>query len=370
MTLIVPYILASIFFVIANISSYTISKNIKRLFSVYCVLFFFIFLFFFIGGKPVNAGNDTILYLSSYGNLDSYYNAFFKSDNYYGGGEYLFWTLAYFFKSFGLDFSSYFHAYVLFFAILYFLWLKRVAENDEAVLCISITFFLLCYFLLFLSNAMRQVSATPFVLFAILYYGNRNYFLYLLFSFIAIGLHLSSIILFLYPLFYLLSIKVKKRTLFYTVLFLFVFSFFTEVVVSLLTKIDLLGLSNKVSLYSEEQGVFNVLVYKTFNFWLVTFIYVCSYFSKYFSKELFKQLSFFMSFVYLTSQYPEVGQRFMITPYLYVPIYIAYTLVNVSNLGFISKHKELIYIVFITICLLYGYLTYTNDSFIYNLVGE
>jgi hypothetical protein len=216
---------------------------------------------------------------------------------------------------------------------------------------------------------MRQVLATSFVLLSFLYFEKGNYIKLFTVLFVAIGFHVSSLVYVLYPLFWIFLKNKSKLFIFLFVISSFVVGFFIEQFSLLLQTISFAGVGDKVGLYITEDSYFQQFAYQTATFWILVIAFLAITLTDFCCRNTFMKFSFMMFFVMLTANFAEISQRFMILPYLYLPVLYGFFYIQLRSLKINDSFKIISACILGVVSCIYSSLVYNNDSFIYNLYG-
>jgi len=155
---------------------------------------------YFIGYRGLDAGYDTLNYITAFQNINGIFGAREIGEKFYGNTELFYWPLQAIFKYFIKEPRCWL---ILNYTIVFLLSLvvTRIFVNNKKIPFIIFIYIFLTYDLVYYGNIMRQSISFPLGLLSIYYLVNKRYLAYLLLLTLAVSLHWSSIIFVFAPFF-------------------------------------------------------------------------------------------------------------------------------------------------------------------------
>jgi len=291
------------------------------------ILIFYLLGSYFIGLRPLDAGFDTPSYVRAFLQIDDIFSAREVGKNTFGNTEFLYWPMQSFFKNFLSDPQAWlFLQYSIVFLLLGISY--RYLVMDTPIPVFIFVFVLLTFDLVYFGNALRQGLAFPIGVISVYFLIQKKYFHYLLLVGISIGLHWSSLIFLLTPIFQFALFQRRSFLLFYYLL-LPVFSF--SIIYILYYLFQFLGIDmivNKFDLYLHRITHFGSL-YSLVNFWFsMLFASIVIVFNDFYKKYrmLYLLHTLFLSLILVGVAVPDFSERFLYS-YIFLTPMIAYIFV-------------------------------------------
>ncbi|HDS1509732.1 EpsG family protein [Stenotrophomonas maltophilia] len=231
----------------------------------------FVYGFYLVALRPLDAGNDTFRYVLTYSNLNGPTSAIAIGTLYYGNTEFLWWPLQSILATF-LNASNWLIAnFVLVFVATWLFYRSAARSLGLSSAIFALVF--LTFFLVYSGNIMRQALAAPLgALGFFLFFQRRRISASLLIA-VAIGLHWSSVAFLAAPLF---NLRVLDRDRAYLIVALSALIFSTlasKIIGDLVATIGISSLTDKFNLYFSGTHESHVgAVWKTANFWICTLL--------------------------------------------------------------------------------------------------
>ncbi|MEY8200033.1 MAG: EpsG family protein [Colwellia sp.] len=269
------------------------------------VLFFSILISF----RPLDAGNDTSRYASTFDQLIDFLSAHSVGEDYFGNTELGFWPFSYLIKMMGFDSSGFIFVIgclSLSLIIMYSVLISREGNREFSIILFSL---LGSYIVVYLGNHVRASLAIPLVFIMFCWVGSQRR-LATMSGIIALLFHFSSI--FAFP-FLILRNKLNRSFWIAYILAMYLLSKFVLGVVLIVSpylpflgkKIELYFLFNKVA---EFDSIFSLTNFKILSL-LVGMIFVLK------SNTIWARLSFYLyGLILALSIVPQVSER--IFPFL------------------------------------------------------
>ena len=233
------------------------------------IVFFYLFGSYFIGFRPLDAGYDTPNYVRTFAEIGDFFSAREVGTSIFGNTEFLFWPVQSLLKFLVSEPQAWllfqYNIVFLLSGLSYLLLTKKTPAPAYLFVLAFLTFDLV-----FFGNALRQVLAFPIGLISLYFFVQKRYLYYTLLVLLSIGLHWSSLIFLLAPMFlYAFYPRRLFLLLFYIslpVLSMILIEVFYNVFLFL--GIDLI--TSKFELYLNRESHFGGL-YSLLNFWFCIF---------------------------------------------------------------------------------------------------
>lgn len=318
-----------------------------------------LFFMFLVSLRPLDAGNDTYRYASTFDQLVDLETAKDVGEDYFGNSELGFWPFSYFFKAIGFDASMYLFSI----ATISFFLMAICARKIASDLNINFVFLFYCclgsYLIVYLGNHVRASLAVPLVYLMFCSWREKNIRSSMLFGVGSIVLHYSSFLSFPF-----LAISSFRGRLFWGgfIIAMFLFSsFIYELVMSFSGLIPFI--SSKVDLYFafKKEAEFDS-IYGLTNFKIITFLILVIFVG--FRDGFWSKLSFYWYGVILgCSVVPQVSER--IFPFLLfvLPFALYETLSD-------RYSEKMVVLAIFSFFLLNLFLVFYSDSALYTLSLE
>ncbi len=233
------------------------------------VLPVFFYGFVLVAMRPLDAGNDTVGYISTYNKLDHIADAWNVGASIYGNTEILWWplqnVLRYFLSPRAWLIANYLFVFAL--AALFYGVTARPFGIHAGLFALAF----LTFFLVYTGNIMRQALATPIGALGLFLFFERRFLRASMLITVAIGLHWSSIIFLAAPLF---TLRVFDRDGVYLGLPLLALATSTlssSLIGHVVSLLGIPGISDKFILYFLQGHQSHIeAIWKTANFWICT----------------------------------------------------------------------------------------------------
>ncbi len=305
----------------------------------------FFYGFCLIALRPFDAGNDTVRYIRTYGQLDGLQSAVAVGAQYYGNTEFLWWPLQSLMRPLLSPRGWLVANYLLVFGFVGFYYKKAATALKIAPAIFAFVF--LTFFLVYAGNVMRQALAVPIGALGLFFFVERRYMASALLVLVATGLHWSAIVLFAVPV---LSFQIFKRDWVYIFLPMLALSFSalsSTVVGDVVSALNIPGISAKFMLYFSSGHESHVgVVWKTANFWICSItsmlFLLAAKPSRFESVAVHKYTLLFISLVLFGINIPDFSERYIPFLLLVLPVQVALTLerfrapVMLKNFAFVG----------------------------------
>lgn len=233
------------------------------------IVFFYLFGSYFIGFRPLDAGYDTPNYVRAFREIGDFFSAREVGIGIFGNTEFLFWPVQSLLKFFVSEPQAWLllqYSIVFLLSGLSYLFLTKETPAPAYLFVLVLLTFDLIYF----GNAIRQMLAFPIGLISLYFFNKKKYLYYALLVLLSTGLHWSSLIFLLAPVFlyafyprrlFLLLFYISLPVLSMILIEIFYSAF-------LFLGIDLIA--NKFELYLNRESHLGS-VYTLLNFWFCVF---------------------------------------------------------------------------------------------------
>lgn len=219
--------------------------------------------------RPLDAGNDTVGYISTYNQLDGIAGSWLIGALNYGNTEILWWPLQSVLRNIlsprAWLIANYFFVFVLT-ALFY-----RTAARPSGMRSEIFALVFLTFFLVYTGNIMRQALAAPIGALGFFLFFERRFFRAGSLIALAIGLHWSSIIFLTAPLF---ALRLFNRDGIYfglPILALAASALSSSLIGYIVGLLGIPGISDKFALYFQQGHQSHIeAIWKTANFWICT----------------------------------------------------------------------------------------------------
>lgn len=219
--------------------------------------------------RPLDAGNDTVGYISTYNQLDGIADSWRIGALNYGNTEILWWPLQSVLRNV-LSPRAWLIANYLFVFVLTALF-YRTAARPSGIRSGIFALVFLTFFLVYTGNIMRQALSAPIGALGFFLFFERRFFRAGSLIALAIGLHWSSIIFLTAPLF---ALRLFNRDGIYfglPILALGVSALSSSVIGYIVGLLGIPGISDKFALYFQQGHQSHIeAIWKTANFWICT----------------------------------------------------------------------------------------------------
>jgi hypothetical protein len=249
-------------------------------------------------------------------------------------------------KTIGFNFYGFTLIHSLFFYVLLYVSLKKYTVNFNFLLLVFL--YKMFFYNTFIS--MRQSISIVLFLYSIRYIEDRNILKYFLLSLVSFSIHYSAI--FVFPLYFINSIKVTRNSLFYlSIIFMFtiIFSFLNlntlrlfNLFIGLIPTSDFSNEANQL-INSTSSSAINII--HTFEYFFILFLIILFYkdFYSYSSDSLL-----FIKFMLILLPLFTIFRGYEILTRLKDYLILAYPII-LGYLGFMNKKRLLIPINIITV---------------------
>jgi len=231
------------------------------------VLPVFFYGFSLVAMRPLDAGNDTVGYISAYSQLDRISDSWRVGALVYGNTEILWWPLQSLLRPFLSPRAWLIANYVFVFVLAALLYRKAARPLGIHHGIFALAF--LTFFLVYTGNIMRQALATPIAALGFFLYLERQRVRASLLLAVAIGLHWSSVIFLAAPLF---ALRVFDRDGIYLglpIVALAVSTLSSSIIGHIVGLLGIPGISDKFTLYFLQGHQSHIeAIWKTANFWI------------------------------------------------------------------------------------------------------
>lgn len=324
---------------------------------------FYFFGVYFIGLRPLDAGFDTPNYVRAFAEIDGFSSARDVGKNIFGNTELLFWPLQSLLKAVVPDPRGWL---LLLYTIVFLLsgLAYRYLTMGTQVPAYLFVFVFLTFDLVFFGNAIRQALAFPVGVISIGFFVQRKYSVYLVLTLLSLGLHWSSFVFLLVPVFHY-TLYLRRSLL--VVLYLclpFVSLGLIKLFYSLFLFFGVDVFVTKFELYLNADSHIGS-VYSLANFWLclVFAIVVIAYndvFKQY--RALYIAHSLLFSLILIGASVPDFSERF-----LYAYIFLTPMILYILVFQIIPWRRDLLNTLFVATCyvsyfIALGLMVLLNDS--------
>lgn len=339
MILIVPLLSFSAYLIILSNRDAFDRKNGQAPF-FFIALPIFLFGFFYVGLRPLDAGFDTPNYVKTYLALEGILTARETGIAQYGNTEFLWWPIQSLFKPFLGAREWLVFNYTITFITTFFSY-RVICKNSPISPWIFALAFL-SYYLVYSGNTIRQAIAIPFATIAFFLFFDRKFLVATLTAFFAIGLHWSSIFVLLGPIMKLTPLRKKVVLLALPVLALASSAFFIDLTGWGIRHLGIPELQVKYDLYFSGLRDSHIgPVWKTLNFWictLVPFLFLSLYKpANHECTRIHAYTSFLLSFILAGINTPDFSERFFPAMLFIMPLITALTLREIKPPRVISN---------------------------------
>jgi hypothetical protein len=333
-------------------------------------LFFLIisllFIEFIIGLRPLNAGNDTPLYIATFNAIDNFLNAYHTGVAYFGSKEPGFWILSGLIKNVSNNPHIWLSLNILIPTIISAsIYLKLSKQYHIELWTILFFGLFLTYEVVFMGGAMRQAFSIPLIAFYLFYLYNNSYIKALIFLSLATLFHFSSLlflpifIIFRYNLFH------SQKTVFFLLIVSLLlginFTFIAEKTIHLVSIQPLIDKYNLYILNHFEGELANRSIFSSLNMVFSFFLILITFIS--FNKQnFFYTISiYFLLLFMLFIKFPVIEVR-ILSYYIFFYPFIIYLILH----KYIQYHYITI-VFFSTIFYFLGLSTFLRESTQYTL---
>lgn len=227
----------------------------------------FLYGFILVAMRPLDAGNDTIGYISTYNQLDDIAGAWRVGALVYGNTEILWWPLQSVLRHFLSPRAWLIANYIFVFVLAALLYGKAARPSGVHSGIFALAF--LTFFLVYTGNIMRQALATPIGALGLLLFFERRFLRASLLIAVAIGLHWSSIIFLAAPIFALRMFDRNGIYLGLPILALAASTLSSSIIGHIVDLLAVPGISDKFTLYFLLGRQSHIeAIWKTANFWI------------------------------------------------------------------------------------------------------
>lgn len=232
-----------------NSPVYACSEGAGRRAPLYLLLVLPIFIYGFVqvAMRPLDAGNDTIGYISTYVQLDDISSSWQVGALIYGNTEILWWPLQSVLRHFLSPRAWLIANYVLVFVLAALLYRRAAKPSGIHSGIFALAF--LTFFLVYTGNIMRQALAAPIGALGLFLFFERRFVRASILIAISIGLHWSSIILLAAPLFALRIFDRDGIYLALPILALAASTLSSSIIGYIVSLLGISGISDKFALY-------------------------------------------------------------------------------------------------------------------------
>lgn len=229
----------------------------------------FFYGFILVAMRPLDAGNDTVGYISTYNQLDGIASSWRIGALNYGNTEILWWPLQSVLRNVlsprAWLIANYFFVFVLT-ALFY-----RTAARPSGIRSGIFALAFLTFFLVYTGNIMRQALAAPIGALGFFLFFERRIVIAGSLVALAIGLHWSSIVFLAAPLFALRLFNKDGIYLCLPVLALAASVLSSSVIGHIVGLLGIPGITEKFTLYFQQGHQSHIeAIWKTANFWICT----------------------------------------------------------------------------------------------------
>ncbi len=309
------------------------------------------------GLRPETAGFDTASYVNAYLQMASPLNAVGDGARTFGNTELLWWPMQSLLKPF---FDARTWLALNFAMVICAVWLSyrfgcRLYRLSAALFALVFATF----FVVYAGNGMRQALSIPIGALAIFCFFDRRFLAWLALALIAVGLHWSSLVVLVVPVF---RMRIFDRGFAYVALPIACLVLSSLTTGWLGAAVDALGIStfsDKYSLYSGGSSHVGE-VWRTANFWLcvVTSLcfLICCPVAKGSQRALQVFVTIYLSLVLLGVRIPDFAERYLPALLFAMPLMVALMVRRVSVPAAAKSAMLLGFFVAL------GLLVYLNDS--------
>jgi len=327
------------------------------------IVLFYFFGSYFIGFRPVDAGFDTPNYVRTFTEIGDIFSAREVGADIYGNTEFLFWPLQSLLKVFvsePQDWLLLLYSIVFFLSGLAYWYLTK----DTMVPAYLFVLVLLTFDLVYFGNAIRQVIAFPIGLVSIYFFIQKKYVLYLLLLLLSIGLHWSSLIFLLIPVFQYVFYPNRLFLMF----FYLSLPFFSVIYINVFYRIFLsLGIdliASKFELYLTCESHLGS-IYSLINFWYcIAFAAIVITYSKTFKqyRVLYIAHSLLLTLILAGTSIPDFSERLLPLYIFLTPIILYVFMFNIISLKRSLRNKMVLSTGYIVYFIILGFFVIQNES--------